>query len=189
MAVKLIKEYLHTIHNLTLSTGEIVGLLHRVAEATPLKEVLHSIKERVHHSRVVHADETVWREEGQNGYVWSLSTSEGERWYEYRRSRSGEIPMGMLGPRFKGVLCSDFYCGYNGYLGEHQRCWTHLLRDLHTLKEEHLDNPQVLEWAKGVRSMYDSANRLLTPGQLGPSTDEEALQHHGDHLAMSYHTA
>lgn len=179
MPVRLIKEYLYTIHSLTLSTGEIVGLLHRVAEAQPLKAAAHSIKERVRHSRVVHADETTWREEGQNGYVWSFSTVQGERLYEYNRSRAGDIPRGILGPQFKGVLCSDFYCGYNGYEGEHQRCWTHLLRDLHALKEEHPANEDVQQWAKRVRTVYDQAHKLLLPlpHELGPPTDEEATAH------------
>lgn len=178
MPVRLIKEYLYTIHNLTLSTGEIVGLLHRVAEAAPLKEAAKAIKERVRHSRVVHADETVWREEGQNGYVWSFSTPEGERLYDFKRSRAGEIPKGILGfgsagQGFKGVLCSDFYGGYNGYEGEHQRCWTHLLRDLHTLKEEHSDNEEAVEWAKSVCNLYGQANELLLPNELGPPQDSE----------------
>ena len=126
---------------------------------------------------MVHADETVWREEGQNGYVWSFSTPEGERLYEFNRSRAGEIPRGILGfgLEFKGVLCSDFYCGYNGYTGEHQRCWTHLLRDLHLLKEEHSDNEDVVQWAKSVRSLYDQANELLRPNELGPPQDGEAF--------------
>ena len=37
--------------------------------------------------------------------------------------------------QFHGHLVSDFYCGYNEYAGKHQRCWMHLLRDLHELKE------------------------------------------------------
>lgn len=177
MSVRLIREYLYTIHSVTLSIGEIVGLRHRVAEAPPLKQAVHSIKERIRHSRVVHADETTWCEGGQNGYIWCFSTPEGERYYEYRRSRAGEVARGILGSSFKGVLCSDFYCGYNGYEGEHQRCWTHLLRDLHSLKEEHPDNAAVMEWAKEVRAMYDAANQLLLPDALGPPTDEEARQH------------
>ncbi len=182
MSVRLIREYLYTIHNLTLSTGEIVGLLHRVAESQPFKAATTAIKERVRHSRVVHADETVWREEGQNGYVWSFSTPEGERLYEFNRSRAGEIAKGILGPQFKGVLCSDFYCGYNSYSGEHQRCWTHLLRDIHALKEEHPDNSQVIQWAKEVRALYEQANQLLSSDGLGPPADEEAVRHPHKHL-------
>ena len=156
-----------------------MGLLHRVAEARPIEAAVHSIKERVRGSRVVHADETGWREEGQNGYVWSFSTPEGERLYKYNKSRAGEIPRGILGSEFKGVLCTDFYAGYNGYEGEHQRCWTHLLRDLHSLKEEHSDNRKVLEWAGKVRTLYDDAHKLLLlpPKGLGPPQDYEATTH------------
>jgi transposase len=181
MPVRLIKEYLYTVHSLTISVGEIVRLLHTVAEAMPFKEAAHSIKQRIRRSRVVHADETVWREEGQNGYIWSFSTPQGDRLYEYNRSRAGEVPRGILGSEFKGVLCSDFYAGYNSYSGEHQRCWTHLLRDLHTLKEEHSHNEEAVKWAKSVRKLYEEANQLLLPHELGPPTDEEATQHPRKH--------
>ncbi len=43
----------------------------------------------------------------------------------------------VLGDEFEGVLVSDFYGAYNVYQGPHQRCWTHLLRDIHQLKEQH----------------------------------------------------
>lgn len=79
------------------------------------------------------------------------------------------------------MLCSDFYCGYNGYEGEHQRCWTHLLRDLHSLKEEHSHNEEVLAWAKGVRSVYERANQLLLPPELGPPTNDEVTAHPNKH--------
>lgn len=109
----------------------------------------------------------------------SLSTPQGERLYKYNKSRAGEIPRGILGSEFKGVLCTDFYCGYNGYQGEHQRCWTHLLRDLHSLKEEYSDNRKVLEWAGKVRTLYDDAHKLLLlpPKGLGPPQDYEASTH------------
>lgn len=51
MPVRLIREYLYTVHSLSISTGEIVGLLHRVAEARPIEAPVHSIKERVRTSR------------------------------------------------------------------------------------------------------------------------------------------
>lgn len=157
MPVRLIKEYLYTVHSLTLSTGEIIGLLHRVAEAHPLKAAATAIKERVRGSRVVHADETVWREEGQNGYVWCFCTPEGERYYEYDRSRAGAVAKRILGAQFRGTLVTDFYAAYNDFPGEHQRCWAHLLRDLHALKEEHKANGEVVEWAEQLRKLYDMA--------------------------------
>jgi transposase len=159
LPVRLIREYLLTMHNLLLSTGEIADLLHRVAEAEPVQKATQQVHRHVRHSPIVHGDETVWREEGQNGYVWLFCTPEGERYYEYDeydKSRAGAVARRILGSEFKGTLVSDFYAAYNDFPGEHQRCWAHLLRDLHQLKEEHKDNAQVLEWAQQLRYLYDA---------------------------------
>ncbi len=176
LPVRLIKEYLHTVHNLTISVGEIVELLHRMVAAAPLKQEAATIKEKVRASKVVHGDETGWREKGQNGYVWSFSTPRGERLYEYDKSRAGAVARRILGSSFGGVLCTDFYAGYNDFPGEHQRCWVHLLRDIHELKEKHPQHEEVLGWASGVRKLYDDAHKLLEQHQLGPPTAEEGAR-------------
>ena len=161
MPVRLIREYLLSMHNLLISTGEIVDLLHRVVETQKVKRAASAIKERVRQSSVVHGDETGWREAGQNGYVWLFCTPEGERYYEYDRSRGGWVVRRILGPQFKGTLCTDFYAAYNDFPGEHQRCWVHLLRDLHELKEEHQGDQEVLDWAKVLRKLYDTAHQRV----------------------------
>jgi hypothetical protein len=176
LPVRLIKEYLHSVHSLLISTGEIVELLHRLAEAPPVQSVTHELHERVRHSPVVHGDETVWREEGQNGYVWCFCTPAGERYYEYDRSRAGAVAKRILGAEFKGTLVTDFYAAYNDFPGEHQRCWAHLLRDLHALKEEHREtkyNEEVLEWTAQLRKLYDTAQDALTgPSGVSPPTQQ-----------------
>lgn len=176
MPVRLIREYLHTMHNLLLSTGEIVELLHRVAQAERVGRAEHSIKERVRKSAIVHGDETGWREGGQNGYIWLFCTPEGERYYEYDRSRAGAVARRILGAQFKGTLVTDFYAAYNDFPGEHQRCWVHLLRDVHKLKEEHKDDGEVLGWAGELRKLYDQAQDALRgKGRWGrwPPTEEQ----------------
>jgi transposase len=176
MPIRLIKQYLYTIHSLTISTGEIVELLHRLAQAQPLKQEAGAIKERVRSSRIVHGDETGWREKGQNGYIWCFCTPEGERYYEYDRSRGGAVVKRILGSSFKGVLVTDFYAAYNDYPGEHQRCWVHLLRDLHELKEDHKDNHEVevLEWVAQVRKLYDKGKGFVQgPSGLSPPTAQQ----------------
>lgn len=64
LPVRQIREYLLTMHGLLISTGEIVDLLHRVAEAKGVKNTVETIKERVRTSKVVHGDETGWRQKG-----------------------------------------------------------------------------------------------------------------------------
>ena len=63
----------------------------------------------------------------------------------------------VLGDEFEGVLVSDFYGAYNVYQGPHQRCWTHLLRDIHQLKEQHPQDLVLARWAHAVREVYDHA--------------------------------
>jgi transposase len=165
LPVRLVQQYLYTIHGLTISTGEIVELLHRVAQAELVKGAIQSIRERVRSSKVVHGDETSWREKGQNGYIWCFCTPEGERYYEYDHSRGGAVVKRILGTQFKGTLVTDFYAAYNDLACEHQRCWVHLLRDLHDLKEEHSTDEAVLEWVGEVRRLYDQGKAVLQ----GPS--------------------
>ena len=64
--------YLKSVHGLSLSLGTMVQAVGQVARnAGP---VVAGILEHIRGSPVVHADETVWRQDGHNGYVWSFST-------------------------------------------------------------------------------------------------------------------
>jgi transposase len=66
---------------------------------------------------------------------------------------------------------TDFYAGYNHLPGPHQRCWVHLLRDLHELKERHGQDVRVRQWAVQVDAVYRLAQQrlvqipMLTGGQ------------------------
>ena len=76
---------------------------------------LTGILERIRGSPVVHADETGWREDGHNGYVWTFSTPT-ERYF-LRRGRGKAVVDEVLGDQFAGVLVSDFYAAYHHYDG------------------------------------------------------------------------
>ena len=77
------------------------------------------------------------------------------------RGRGHAIPRGILGSAFRGCLVSDFYAAYNLLSCGHQRCWAHLWRDLHALKEAHAENEEVMAWAKAVRKVYDQTQKWL----------------------------
>ena len=142
---------------------------------------MNTLLAEVQSSSVAHADETGWREDGQNGYVWAF-LSETPRpvcYFVYQQTRSNRIPQGVLGLHFAGHLVSDFYSAYNVIRGPHQRCWVHLLRDLHALKEEYAETAAVLAWVKGVRKLYDEAKTWLavhrTPTEAQRVTKYEDL--------------
>lgn len=169
-----IRRYLRSVHSLTLSVGGIQEILHDVRQAT--QPALNDLKQQARRSRILHGDETSWRENGQNGYVWSFSTpgDDAVRYYEYDVSRAQAVVKRFLNGQFSGHLVSDFYCGYNDYAGKHQRCWAHLLRDLHHLKEAHPSSGEVQAWAQAVQATYDAAQAWLAAHTHSPPVEREA---------------
>jgi len=86
-------------------------------------------------------------------------------------------------------LASDFYGAYNVYRGRHQRCWAHLLRDLHELKQEHPEDEGVQTWAKAVRALYDRAQTLVkteSPSQEQRETLYFELMSEMESLGLRY---
>ena len=149
LPIRTIQWYLQTAHQLKLSVGAIAGVAQQARPA--VAEVL----ERIRSSPVVHADETGWRENGVNGYVWTFSTST-ERYF-LRRGRGGEVIDEVLGESFGGILVSDFYVAYHHYPGLKQRCWAHLLRDIHKLKVLYPEDAGLVRWARRVQRLYAKA--------------------------------
>ena len=142
---------LETFHGLKLSQGELVRVLDVVAAKG--EENVEKLRKQLCSSVVVHGDETGWREDGENGYLWSFSTEQAH-YLVRRKSRASEVVREVLGEDFSGVLVSDFYGAYNFLDCPHQRCWVHLLRDVHELVERHPDDEGLKQWAKALKELY-----------------------------------
>ncbi|MCA9987965.1 MAG: IS66 family transposase [Anaerolineales bacterium] len=171
-----IQQYLATVHRLKVSVGELVNLNRQLAMTSAAER--NGLLAEARGSPHLHMDETGWREDGQNGYIWCLVTDEPQavRYYEYHQSRAGRVAGAMLGEEFRGVLVTDFYGGYNQYEGRHQRCWVHLLRDLATLREEQWDDAAIVAWCVGVKNLYHEA-RQLAQADLS-AADRQAMVTH-----------
>ncbi len=189
LPIRRIQEYLATLHGLDLSVGEITRLLHQVRDT--LDADGEDLKAQARASPIVHADETGWREDGQNGSIWAFSTPGDDtvRYDEYDQSRSGHVVRRILGGTFRGHLVSDFSCGYNRHPCQHQRCWVHLLRDLHDLRERYPVPPEtvipeqpapdesgavaVQRWCQAVRTLHDDAQQWLKQHPAASQTERE----------------
>jgi transposase len=174
LPIAAMHQYLTSLHQLKLSEGGLQEILHDVRQA--LAPALDAIKQQARHAPILHGDETSWRENGQNGYVWSFSTpgEDAVRYYEYDPSRAQAVVKRFMNGQFSGHLVSDFYCGYNDYAGKHQRCWAHLLRELHTLREAHPHDADVVGWAQAVQTIYDAAQAWLAAHAQAPPGEREA---------------
>lgn len=159
LPVRVIQWYLATVHGLTLSMGAIVAAGHTVAKCG--RAALEEIRAQVRASPVVHADETGWREAGHNGYAWTFSTPT-ERYFIHG-NRAKAMVDEALGEEFRGVLVSDFYAAYHHYDGWKQRCWAHLLQDIHELRGLYPDDASVQAWADGLHQLFFDACAFTAP--------------------------
>ena len=157
--VRRIRRLLREMVGLQISEGEVVGLVDGVRQAG--KQTLRELLEQVRGSPAVCADETGWREDGKNGYLWGFFTPR-VRWFEYRETRAGHVPTEVLGEEFGGVVSCDFYAGYNK-LGVLQRCWVHLLRDAKELAQLNADRPETGAWVEALGALYREAKAFSHP--------------------------
>jgi transposase len=148
-----IQKLLEGLYGLHISIGEINEVLHRVSQWA--KPTVREILRKIRGSPDANADETGWREDGMNGYLWSVSTG-AERFYYFHRRRASRIIRHILGGKFEGVLGCDFYAGYDWYLGPKQRCWVHLFRLIDKIVET---RPSVKVWADKVHDIYKAAKK------------------------------
>lgn len=120
-----IQESLRDLHDFHISEGEISSQLQ---EAEKLFGKDHeAIMEVVKQAKVVYADETGWRMNGENWWLWVFKTPDGVR-YVIEESRGRGVAENVLGGKSDRVIVSDGYAAYGKLPGDHQQCWVHLLR-------------------------------------------------------------
>jgi hypothetical protein len=168
LPIGVIQTYLRLFYGLKLSKGEIIKLLQLVAGKG--KPVYEGLLEELKRAPVVHGDETGGRENGINGYFWSLNTDQ-IHYLFYRKSRGKQVVeefVGENGDEYEGILVSDFYAAYNTYSGFHQRCWVHLLRDIKTLVEQFPHDKELKRWAAKIHTIYEEAKTYQGPNPTLP---------------------
>ena len=160
---------------MSLSIGAIARVIDQVAQRG--QPAVAEVLGRIRASPVVQADETGWRQDGVNGYVWTFSTPT-ERYF-LRRGRNKEVVDEVLDESFSGVLVSDFYAACHHYPGVKQRCWAHLLREIHDLKALYPEDAKLARWAAAVHRTYTQAKGFTHPREkqrrLAQSRLEEKL--------------
>ena len=172
LPIERIQWYLAAVHGLSLSVGGIVGALHTVAaRAAP---AVTPIREAIRASPVLHVDESGWRQDGHNGYVWTFSTPTVR--YFARGTRERAVLDGVIGNAYAGVLVSDFYAAYTSYDGRHQYCWAHLLRDVDDLTAQHRDEAALRGWADAVHVLYRRATDVAADPHPDPAVRRRQRQ-------------
>lgn len=150
-----------------LNYGSVIEALHRLASrfAPTLKE----LKKLYRDSLVRHADETVWRTDGKNGYSW-LFTSDAVSLHLFRNTRAARVVEEVLGKeKLAGYLVVDRYAAYKRVGCKVQYCFAHLLRDVKDVQAEFADEKEVATYSEQMLSLLTQAMHL----QSSKPEDEE----------------
>ena len=168
-----IQQGLPLLYQVRVSLGELRGMLGAVTAAGQASYT--ALRDAVRGSPVVQADETGWREDGRNGYLWAFCTPT-VRYFERHATRSGQVPQDVLGEEFTGIVTCDGYKGYDALPCWTQRCWVHLLRHGHRLRTKYPEAAEAYAWVDALKALYQAAvAHGATPGSAAtPETEREA---------------
>ena len=146
------------VFNLDIVTSSITGFKSQIKEkAAPIYEkLLESLKT----SPFIHADETGWRIDGKNHWLWKFSDKK-ICVSHIDKGRGQRVVEDILGKDYNGVLISDFLSAYNKINAKaKQRCLVHVLRDLKKVIEYWHDDPEVLRYSRRLKKIFEDAIKL-----------------------------
>lgn len=136
----------------------------RLFEAVPDKLI-----EAYRQAPVKHADETIWRTDGKNGYVWLFATADLSI-FQFVENRSSKVPQAVFGKDvLPGTLVVDRYAAYNKVPCQIQYCYAHLLREVQDLEKEFSEEREVATFVAVVAPLLSLAMGL----RRQPISDEE----------------
>lgn len=119
-----------SIFQVRLSDGEIYSILKQLSKAFGpyYKEIVIKIRKTL----VKHIDETSWRINGKNHWLWLFINKEAAL-YIVRKHRSSKVPIKILGNQEGKIIVNDRFEAYNKLAEKtsclQQICWAHLLRN------------------------------------------------------------
>lgn len=198
MADAVEMHYLHGVpmgrisEHLSIGAGSLMKLFRRCAdlfEALPERLI-----EEYRAALVKHADETGWRTDGKNGYVWLFATPELSV-FQFGKSRSSKVPLAVFGKDpLPGTLVVDRYAGYNKVPCRIQYCYAHLLREVEDLEKEFPEEPEIstfvavvapqLSLAMGLRGQPISDEVFYRRAAVLREEIKATMAHPAKHLAI-----
>jgi len=168
--------YLHGVpmgrisEHLGIGAGSLMKLFRRCAH------LFHGVPDRLieqfREALVRHADETPWRTDGKNGYVWLFATPIISI-FQFGKNRSSKIPQAVFGTApLSGVLVVDRYAAYNRVPCQIQYCYAHLLREVQDLEKEFPEEAEVSSFVAVVAPQLS-----LAMGLRGQRISDEEFYH------------
>jgi len=144
--------------------------------ATKKGEPLYEdLKEKLRASAVAYADETHWREDGRNMYVW-YGGNKNLGVFHVDSSRSSEVAVELFGDAFGGALGTDGYAAYNAVNAKRrQSCLAHLIRKAEEIEKEIMLLPVKHRDSGAIRFCRSIAHAFAKACEMGRKLDSGVL--------------
>lgn len=113
---------------LKISAGAVAQALQRLSRWLDVEQEI--LLEAIRGSPQVHIDETGWRLDGKNHWLWAFA-NERMAYYRIDQSRGRKVVESVLPKDFAGTIITDFYGVYFKLPYKRQKCLVHLLREFH----------------------------------------------------------
>jgi len=130
-----VQKLMKDIFGLPISQGAIQNIVDRTSEA--IEPLYEAIGESVRRSPACHIDETSWPTHGQMGrhlhWLWVMCCSL-LAFFMIDPHRSKESFKRLIGD-WRGILISDDYGIYQGWVGDRQSCLAHIKREIRKFLE------------------------------------------------------
>jgi len=168
MTLRRLSDFCRDTLGIALTPSGVLGVINRVCDRmTPAStEIALALRQQT----VIGADETGWRLERRNGYIWCFCNST-LAYFHPDASRAGDVPREVLGETYPGTVTCDFYAGYNWL--RTQRCWVHLLGDIREERALLPASRQLEEFETATLAAYVEGKRV----QLMPAgTDRDTAR-------------
>ena len=137
--------------DIPLTAPGVLGIVTRMAEQ--LRPSYEEIKADLKQENVLNIDETGWKMNYQNAYIWCLCNPR-LAWFHPNKSRAGQVVKDILGEDYKGTVVCDFYGGYN-FFKNLQRCLVHFMRDVHTERKLLPGSVQLERFEAAIKDLID----------------------------------
>jgi len=155
LTINKIKKELETYFNIQISEGEISQIITKTAKH--FRNEFENLKQEMRSMSVCYTDETSWRENGRNRWLWTF-INERIALYKIDKSRGAKVPLKVLGKGYEGIVSSDRYSAYNMFESQskckQQKCWTHILRNSRDLAEHY---PEAKYLHRRLKFIYKKA--------------------------------
>ena len=169
---------LSSVFGIKISDGEIYGILKQLAEA--FADHYQELEKKIREALVKHIDETSWRVNGKNNWLWIFINKE-VALYVVNRRRSSKVPIEILGNQEGKTIIDDRFSAYNELAKvsgcEQQICWAHLLRNSKDLAEHYSEAKYIHKRMKNIHRYAIKLNHKAS------KKDKETLLHWIDLIA------